>query len=138
MSDPVVGSLELHELRALSDASMPHRARILPATTVKQPGGVVVTTYADPASVAAIPCRVGRASSDIIETMRADKNTSAPLATVSLPVGTIVPSTARIQCDGATIDDAPWSVLFDVVGVVPRHSYEIVLKVLCVPVPAGA
>lgn len=134
MSDPVLGALEVGELRALSDASMPHVARILVPTTVKQPGGIVVVTYPDPSTVPAIPCRLARTSADVIETMRADKTSTSPLATLNLPVDTLVPSPARIQCDGVTIDGTAWTVLLDVIGVIPHHAYEIVQKVLCVPV----
>jgi hypothetical protein len=140
MSDPVLGALELAELRQLSNASMPNAARVLVPTLVRQPGGITRETYPDPASVPAIPCRVSRASQQTIATMRLDSLQQRPISVVAFNVDDVdeesLTPTTRLVVSGET-NGMPWTAHLDVLGVEPHHAYQTQRRALCAPTENG-
>jgi hypothetical protein len=136
MGDPILSEQDLADFRELNEGSLPHRARVLVPTRVRQQGGVFVDVYPDASSVPAVSCRVQRATSEVIAQFNAQQYASQPLSVVAFALDDVTeeqlqPKT-RLVIDAESAGST-WTKTLDVVGVEPARSFQSQRRAFCVP-----
>jgi hypothetical protein len=136
MSEPILSSSDLADLRQLSDASLPHLARVLTPVLTRGPGGVTSYVYPDVASVPAVSCRVQQATADTLARLNAQQFEQQPISVVAFAVDDVSEQQLTIRTklviDGET-HGSTWTKQLDVIGVEPTRSYQTQRRALCVP-----
>lgn len=131
MTLPLIPDESLAELRAISEANLPHTAEIIGVgDSTREPGGIYVN---EPEVKATFPCRLMPAGAPT-EQLAAGQPASTMRWLLVLPAGTVIQPSQQVRVSGetkSTEGSVPWVRELEVIGPITPHSYETQTRVLC-------
>lgn len=113
-------------IRSLNSSRFPHTAVVKTKTGSTNVGGVITPTYT--ARLSGVPCRLSPIGATEQERLQAEQLQSIPKGIVVFDPSVEIRATDRVVVSGVDVDEGPWSVTLEILGIPIRRSMEAMRK----------